>query len=69
MKEYIDFNTEKRANAANNFEKYFFKLMINSVYDKTTENLRKTINVRLVNNDNNFFKYTSGATHVTHKIL
>ena len=49
MKEYIDFNTEKRANAANNFEKYFFKLMINSVYDKTTENLRKTINVRLVN--------------------
>ena len=69
MKEYIDFNTEKRANAANNFEKYIFKLMINSVYDKTKENLRKTINVRLVNNENNFFKYTSGATHVTHKIL
>ena len=43
--------------------------MINSVYDKTTENLRKTINVRLVNNENNFFKNTSGATHVTHKIL
>ena len=56
MKEYIDFNTEKRANAANNFEKYIFKLMIKSVYDKTTENLRKTINVRLVNNENNFFK-------------
>ena len=56
MKEYIDFNTEKRANAANNFEKYIFKLMINSVYDKTKENLRKTINVRLVNNENNFFK-------------
>ena len=69
MKEYIDFNTEKRANAANNFEKYIFKLMINSVYDKTKENLRKTINVRLVNNENNFFKYTSEATHVTHKIL
>ena len=34
MKKYIDFNTEKRTNAANSFEKDFFKLMINSVYDK-----------------------------------
>ena len=28
MKKYIDFNTEKRMKAANDFEKYFFKLMI-----------------------------------------
>ena len=47
MKKYIDFNTEKRINATNDFEKYFFKLMINSVYGKTMENLRKIINVRL----------------------
>ena len=39
MKKYIDFNTEKRMNAANDFEKDFFKLMINSVYEKTMENL------------------------------
>ena len=50
MKKYIDFNTEKRMNATNDFEKDFFKLMINSVYGKTMENLRKRINVRLVNN-------------------
>ena len=31
MKKYIDFNTQKRMNAANDFEKDFFKLMINSV--------------------------------------
>ena len=34
IKKYIDFNTEKRTNAANSFEKDFFKLMINSVYGK-----------------------------------
>ena len=39
MKKYIDFNTEKRMGAANDFEKYFFKLMINSAYGKTMENL------------------------------
>ena len=46
MKKYIDFNTEKRKNATNDFEKDFFKLMINSVYGKTMENLIKRINVR-----------------------
>ena len=50
MKKCIDFNTEKRKNAANDFEKDFFKLMINSVYGKTMENLRKRISVRFVNN-------------------
>ena len=55
----FDFNAEKRWNAANNFEKQFFQLMINSVYGKTMENLRKRINVRLVNNTTDYWKYVS----------
>ena len=39
MKKHIDFNTEKRMNGANDFEKDFFKLMIDSFYRKTMENL------------------------------
>ena len=62
MKKYIDFNTEKRMNVANDFEKDFFKLMINSVN-------RKIINVRLINNAEDFLKYTSKPTYITHKIF
>ena len=58
----------QKKNAANDFEKDFFKLMINSVYGKTIENLSKRISVRLVNNEKDFLKYTSRATYVTHKL-
>ena len=47
----------------------YFKLMINSVYGKTIENLQKRTNVRLVNNEKGFLKYTSRPTHITHKIF
>ena len=56
---YIDLNSEKGMNAANDFEKGFFKLMISSVYAKAMENLRKRINVRIVNNAEELLKYTS----------
>ena len=69
MKKYIDFKTEKRMNAANDFEKDFFKLMINSVYGKTMENLRKRINVRLVNKVEDFLKYTTRPTYINHKVF
>ena len=60
-KKYIDMNTEKRTNAANSFENDFFKLMIDSVYDKTMENLPKRLSVRLVNNEKD--------TDISHKIF
>ena len=69
MKKYIDFNTEKRKNAANSFEKIFFKLMASSVYGKTMENLRKRIKVRLETNEKDFLKYTSKPAYIYHKIF
>ena len=43
--------------------------MINSVYGKTMENLRKKVNVRLVNKAKDFFKIHQKAKYITHKIF
>ena len=43
--------------------------MINSVYGKTMENLRKKINVRLINNEKDLLRYTSRQTYITRKIF
>ena len=40
-----------------------------SVYGKTMDNLRKSINVRLVKNEKDFLKYTSRPTHITHEVF
>ena len=65
MKIYYDFNTEKRKNAANSSKKDFFKLMINSVYGKTMENLRKIISFKLVNNEKYFLKHVSKPSYIS----
>ena len=51
MKSHIDFNRNKRTKSNNESDKNFFKLMNNAVYEKTMENLRKRVKIRIVKND------------------
>ena len=56
--------------ATNDFEKYFFKLIINTAYGKTMKNLQKRISVRLMTTEKEFFLiYTSRPTPITHKMF
>ena len=59
MEPYIRKNTELRKTATNSFEKDFFKLMNNSVFGKTIENIRKRQNIFIIDDRKKAVKLTS----------
>ena len=66
LKPYIDMNTELRKIAKDDFEKDLFKLMNNSMFGKTMENIRKHRDIKLVTTDKKRNKLVSEPNY--HKI-
>ena len=65
MKPYIDFDARKRKEATNEANKNLFKLLINAVYGKTMENMRKRIKIRIIKKGQDFLKYASRPTYIS----
>ena len=69
MKPYIDLNTNLRTASKNHFEKDFFKLMNNSLFGKTMENIRNRVDMRLVNEEKQAETLASKPTYEGRTIL
>ena len=69
LKPYIDMNTELRKLARNDFEKDIFKLMNNSVFGKTMENIRKHREIKLVTTDKKRSKLVSEPNYHTINLI
>ena len=69
LKPYIDMNTELRKVAKNDFKKDLFKLMNNSVFGKTTENIRKHRDINLVTTDKKRSKLVSEPKYHTVNLI
>ena len=66
MKPYIDFNTLKRKEATIEADKNQFKLLNNAAYDKTMENMRKKIKIRIIKNRKDLTKHIARPSYINY---
>lgn len=69
IKDYIQFNSEKRAAATNNFDNTYYKFLCNSLFGKTMERPDNRTRVKLVNNIKSYEKYVSHLTFKSSKMI
>ena len=56
LRTYVDFNAEKIKQSSDEFNKNLYKLLNNCIYGKSIENIRKRVNIKLINGKKNIFE-------------
>ena len=69
MKPYMELNTGRRMKARNDFEKDFYKLLNNSAFGKTMENIRKHRDIKFATNWRKYVKLLCKDNYVSSKSL
>ena len=69
MKVFTDFNTKKRQESPDQFSKDLYKLLNNCIYGKSIGNVRKRINVKLINDKRKHQKIVNRPNFVSQKII
>ena len=69
MKDFIDFNINKRKESKNEFEKGFFKIMCTATYGRTLMNLRKRQNISLINDATKLNDFVKKPNFISSKIF
>ena len=69
LKKYVDFNAKKRQESTDEFNKNLYKLMVNCISGKSTENLIKRINVKLVRDKKVYQRYVNKPNFTSQKIF
>ena len=66
LKEYIQFNTQKRKESTDRFNQIFAQLLVSCIYGKSMKNIRKRISVKLTNNSKPYIRCV--CKHITKNI-
>ena len=69
LKKYVDFNTEKRKQSHDEFNKNLYRLLNNCIYGKSIENQRKRMNIKLISDKKTYLKCINKPNVISQKIF
>ena len=69
LNSYADFNTEKRKQSNDEFNKNLYELLNNCIYGKSIKNIRKRMYVKLINGKKVYLKYVNKPNFISQKII
>ena len=69
LKKYVDFNTKKKKESTDEFNKGLYKLLNNCIYDKSIENQRIRMNVKLISDKKTYQRCVNKPNFISQKIF